>query len=129
MSEEVRVVNPVTGGEKGQKVERFDLIPVGPLRIVAKHYGYGCSKYAARNWERGYDWSLSFAALQRHAFAFWSGEDIDVDSGSPHLAAVVFHALALLEFGTTHPELDDRPSMTLPPTDFASLGGRVFNDR
>lgn len=107
---ERRVVNPVTGGEKGQKVERPDLIPVGPLRAVARHYGYGATKYADRNWERGYDWNLSYAAMQRHALAFWNGEDTDAESGSHHLAAVVFHALALMEFGVTHPELDNRPS-------------------
>lgn len=105
---ERRVVNETTGGEKGQKLARFDLLPAGPLQAVAEHFGRGAAKYEDRNWERGYDWSLSFGALQRHAWAFWGGEDIDAETGSPHLAAVAFHALALLEFATTHPELDDR---------------------
>lgn len=112
MSDEVRVVNASTGGEKGQKAERFDLLPAGPLKAVARHYGIGAAKYSARNWERGYDWSLTFGAMQRHLWAFWSGEDIDPETGSPHMAAVAFHALALLEFATTHPELDDRPTTT-----------------
>lgn len=107
---EIRVVNETTGGEKGQKLARFDLLPAGPLQAVAEHFGRGAAKYEDRNWERGYDWSLSFGALQRHAWAFWGGEDIDAETGSPHLAAVAFHALALLEFATTHPELDDRPN-------------------
>lgn len=106
---ELRVTDPDTGGQKGDKVERYDLIPVRPLAAVARHYGVGARKYEARNWERGYNWSLSYAALQRHANAFWSGEDIDPDNGQPHLAAVVFHALALMEYGETHPEKDDRP--------------------
>lgn len=108
---EVRVVNPTTGGAKGQKLARFDLIPAGPLYALARHYGVGASKYEDRNWERGYDWSLSFGALMRHAWAFWSGEDMDPESTepSPHLAAVLFHAMALMEFANTHPELDDRP--------------------
>lgn len=109
MENEVRTKNPITGGEKGQKLARYDLIPVKPLRVVAEHYGRGAAKYAERNWERGYDWSLSYAALQRHAQAFWGGEDNDPETNTPHLAAVVFHALALLEYGETHPELDDRP--------------------
>jgi hypothetical protein len=108
-SEEVRIVNPNTGGEKGQKLERFDLLPIRPLRIIAKHFGVGASKYEERNWERGYDWSLSYAALQRHAHLFWGGEDNDPETGTPHMAAVVFHAMALMEFAFTHPELDDRP--------------------
>src|SRR5690625_7397406 len=63
---EVRVTSD-TGGQKGSKKARFDLIPVVPLWEVAEVYGKGAEKYEDRNWERGYDWSLSFAALRRHA--------------------------------------------------------------
>lgn len=110
MTDEVRVVNDTTGGEKGSKLERFDLIPTGPLTALARHYGLGSRKYEDRNWERGYDWSLSFAAMQRHAWAFWGGEDLDPETGDSHLAAVAWHAFALMEWATTHPELDDRPN-------------------
>lgn len=106
--DEIRVVNEETGGEKGQKLARFDLIPAKPLWAVAEHYGKGARKYADRNWERGYAWSLSIGALERHLNLFKQGETLDEETGSPHLAAVVFHALALLEFSETHPELDDR---------------------
>ena len=103
---------PAYKGKKGTKIERFDLVPVRPLRAVARHYGIGAKKYDDRNWELGYPWSLSFAAMMRHLSLFWGGEDIDVDpvtgEESPHLAAVAFHALSLMEFMHTHPELDDR---------------------
>ena len=71
-------------------------------------YGKGAEKYADHNWRRGYDWSLSFAALQRHAWQFWAGEDNDAETGLPHMASVAFHALALIEFAQTHPEFDNR---------------------
>ena len=106
---EVRTVNPVTGGEKGVKLARFDLLPASPLWQVAEHYGKGAEKYEDRNWERGYEWSKSFQALMRHAWSFWNGETHDPETGSHHMAAVVFHAFALMEFTETHPELDDRP--------------------
>lgn len=109
---EVRITNATTGGEKGQKLARFDLLPAGPLNLLATHYGIGSAKYQDRNWERGVNWSLNFAALQRHAWAFWAGEDIDPETSSPHMAAVAWHAFALLEFADTHPELDDRPTTT-----------------
>jgi len=105
---EVRSVSS-TGAEKGTKLARFDLIPVEPLRLLAEHYGRGAQKYADRNWEKGYEWSKSFAALNRHLWAFWSGEDIDPETGSPHLTAVMWHAAAMLEYSRTHPEFDDRP--------------------
>ncbi len=109
---ERRITDPKTGGQKGEKLARFDLLPARQLVKIAEHYGRGAEKYAARNWEAGYRWSLSYGALQRHAHAFWAGEDNDPETGSPHLAAVVFHALALMEFTETHPELDDRPRRT-----------------
>lgn len=106
---EVRVVNEETGGEKGQKEARFDLIPVDPLWQVAELYGKGAKKYAERNWERGYDWNLSYQAMMRHANQFWSGESVDGETKCHHLASVIFHAMALMEFEKTHPELDNRP--------------------
>lgn len=106
---EVRVVDPDTGAEKGQGKARFDLIPAVPLRLLAEHYGVGAQKYRDRNWEAGYNWSLSYAALHRHLNAFWAGEDVDEESGSLHIIAVAWHALALAEFSRTHPEKDDRP--------------------
>lgn len=119
--EEVRSVS-ATGGEKGTKPARYDLIPTGPLNLVARLYGRGAAKYAERNWERGYEWSKSYAAMQRHLNQFWSGEWFDEEMVLPHLAAAVFHAFALLEFFETHPELDDRPT-TIAKRAAAGLAG------
>ncbi len=104
-----------TGAKKAGNLERYDLIPAEPLRQLAEHFGHGAKKYADRNWEAGYDWSLSFAALQRHAWQFWAGEDIDPDTGTPHIIAVAWHAFALAEYRRTHPEFDNRP-VTKPGT-------------
>lgn len=106
----VRVVNEVTGGEKGMKDERFDLIPWDAMREVARLYAAGSKKYDDHNWRKGYAWSLSFASLIRHATQFWEGEDIDEEMGTHHLASVVFHSLTLLTFVDEHGELDDRPN-------------------
>ena len=100
--------DPVTGGMKLKKDIRFDLLPVVPLAEVSQLYAYGAKKYDDHNWRKGCKWSLYYAALQRHANRFWSGETVDPETNLPHMTAVVFHALALLEFARTHPELDDR---------------------
>lgn len=104
---EIRSVSS-SGGEKGVKDEAYHLLPPEALATVARHYGIGAQKYADHNWRRGYEWSKSFAALMRHAWAFWRGEDIDEETGSPHMAAVVFHALTLLTFMDEHRPFDDR---------------------
>ena len=105
--EEVRSVSS-TGAEKGVKLAQFSLLPMEALTEVAKHYGRGAEKYDKHNMRRGYEWSKSYDALMRHATQFWAGEDIDEETGSHHLTAVVFHALTLLEFKESHPEFDDR---------------------
>ena len=105
---EVRVlVDEETGGRKEQSDIRLDLIPAEALWEVGRVYGLGARKYEDNNWRRGYRWSNSYAALQRHAARFWAGEDRD-EGGFDHMAAVAWHALTLLTFMREHPELDDR---------------------
>lgn len=104
---EVRTTSS-TGGQKGVKPERMSLIPVEALEIMGRLYGFGAQKYDAHNWRKGYEWSKSYDALQRHASAFWRGEDLDEETGLPHLAGVVFHAFTLMIFMEEQPDFDDR---------------------
>lgn len=120
--DEKRVTNARTGGQKGRKRARYDLIPPQAMHALAEHFGYGAEKYEDRNWERGVDWSLSFAAMQRHLWAWWGGEDADPDGTSTHLAAAMWHCAALITYTTTHCELDDRPSTICS---WSSDGGQV----
>jgi hypothetical protein len=102
------VSTSTTGGMKGVKPERHSLMPTYPLAEVARVYEYGSRKYADHNWRKGYEWSKSYDALQRHVQAFWGGEDYDIESGLPHAAHAVFHLFALLQGMVDHPEFDDR---------------------
>lgn len=113
-TDEIRIIDPETGGAKDQKPARFDLIPPGPLDTLARQYGQGAAKYGDRNWEQGYAWSLSFAAMQRHAWQFWNGEDVDPETGLPHLAAVAWHAFALMHRMEYGRRFDDRPGSDVP---------------
>lgn len=103
-------VDPETGGRKEVKLARADLVPVFPFMQLAEHYGRGALKYADRNWELGYPFSVSYAALIRHVMQWWGGEEFDEETGSHHLTAVAWHAFALRQLVVTHPERDDRPS-------------------
>lgn len=92
---------------------RYDLIPTQPLQEVARVFTIGARKYDDRNWEKGLSWGRLYAALQRHANAWWSGERHDQVDGQHHLASVAWCALALIEYERTHPELDDRSKSAL----------------
>lgn len=87
---------------------RFDLVPVAPLRALAQVYQMGAVKYEDNGWRSGLAWSRIYAALQRHLLAFWEGQDLDDESGLPHLAHAAWGTFTLLEYMNTHPQLDDR---------------------
>lgn len=88
---------------------RFDLIPVGPLRELARVYTIGAEKYAPRGWEAGMAWSRITRAMMSHVEAWRGGERLDPVDGQHHLSSVAWCAFALMEYEATHPELDDRP--------------------
>lgn len=103
-----RVVNETTGGEKESTDERWDLVPMAAVGEIARVYGFGSGKYSDHNWRKGYNWGLSFSAMEHHLRAWQEGQDLDPQSGLPHLAHAGWHCLTLLTFTREHPELDDR---------------------
>ncbi len=106
---EIRITDEVTGGEKGQKDIRLHALPWEGLRELGKVYAFGEEKYADYNFRKGYLWSLSFDAMQRHLWEFWHGNDLDDESGLHHLAHATWHGFTLLLFAVTGKGTDDRP--------------------
>jgi len=88
---------------------RMDLIPMSAIVGLAEVLTFGANKYNDRNWEKGFPWSRVYSALLRHLFAWFSGETNDKETGYNHLFHVLCNTAFLIEFATTHPELDDRP--------------------
>lgn len=111
---EVTVTDTKTGGQKGMKKVRFSLIPHEALWALATHYGI-CTpefggKYAPKNWEKGYAWSLGEDALFRHYYLWKSGQSYDTGeggSGTHHLICVIWHAISLYIFQTRMLGTDD----------------------
>lgn len=105
---ETRVTDPVTGGEKGSKLAQLGSLDPQALYTLSEVSGMGASKYAAFNFLQGYAWSLGFNALQRHLLKFWAGEELDAESGLPHLGHAAWHCLALLSLYQRQLGTDDR---------------------
>lgn len=105
---EVRVTDPVTGGQKGKKQCQLGAIDPLALKMLGLVAGMGAEKYGRNNYTLGYRWSLSFDAMLRHVLAFWAGEEKDPESGLPHMAHAAFHCLALITFAERGLGTDDR---------------------
>lgn len=95
---ETRIVDSETGGEKGEKLQQFSEIPGDWLWELASVYGYGANKYSRGNFLRGYQWTLSYDALQRHITQWLRGESVDSESGRHHLAHAAWHLATLFVF-------------------------------
>lgn len=107
-SKEEIVTDPITGGQKGKKLEELGFVDPWALEELARVAGMGAQKYEKFNYLRGYDWSLSYNALQRHLMKFWGGEDDDPESQQLHLAHAAWHCLALISFMQRGLGNDDR---------------------
>lgn len=55
-------------------------------------------------------WGRLFGATMRHLWAWWKGENTDPETGKSHLWHAATDIAFLIEYETTHPELDDRPN-------------------
>jgi len=93
----------------------WHLLPGDALEEIVQVLEFGSIKYSARNWEKGMAWHRPFAALMRHMWAWWRGENADRETGLSHLAHAGCCILFLLAFELRKVGTDDRPKTeTLP---------------
>jgi hypothetical protein len=87
----------------------LSLIPLATLSDEARVWMYGREKYAAWNWTKGMDWSIPLACALRHLSKWQEGEELDEESGLPHLAHAMCNLRMLTLFSQNYKEGDDRP--------------------
>jgi hypothetical protein len=87
---------------------RLDLLPPAAMEAIADGLAFGASKYGANNWCRGARWGRYYAALLRHLWAWWRGEDNDSESGLSHLAHAGCCLMFLMEYQRNGWGSDDR---------------------
>lgn len=84
------------------------LIPRTAMVAEARVLDFGAKKYGRDNWRKGMDHSRMSDAALRHLFAYLDGEDIDPESGLPHLAHARCCLGFLIEYGEKKLGKDDR---------------------
>jgi Domain of unknown function (DUF5664) len=73
----------------------------------------GATKYGAFNWrDRPIGMRTYLAAIHRHLAAVQQGEDVDSESGLPHIAHIRANTGILLDAAEQGTLVDDRPSNT-----------------
>lgn len=89
----------------------FELLPFELLADVNKVLQHGQRVYGTNNWrhKEGFKYSRCYNALLRHMFAWWRGEDIDLESGISHLAHAMCNLIFLTYHSKVNAEGDDRP--------------------
>jgi hypothetical protein len=88
----------------------MDLIPPELLTAVADILQYGAQKYEPRNWEKGMNWGRVFAALMRHMWAWWSGQNQDPETNRSHLWHAACCIAFLIAYEARGVGNDDRPT-------------------
>lgn len=71
----------------------LDVMPA--LKDMVAVLEFGANKYARNNWKKGFPKEKLLDSMLRHIDAFYSGEDIDPESGLPHVGHILCNAAFL----------------------------------
>ncbi len=105
----------------------YSMMPMHLFDEACMVWTYGAVKYKRWNWAKGMPWSVPFACICRHMFAWYRGERNDKESGLSHLAHVICNLMMLIHYERFFPEGDDRPTM-FGKNHMPDIGDKTIND-
>lgn len=86
----------------------MELLSEVALEGLAEVLTFGARKYGPDNWRKGMEWRRLIGAALRHLMAFSRGEDVDPESGLPHIDHLACCAMFLSEYQKRKLGRDDR---------------------
>ncbi len=90
--------HPTQAARFDQGKVRLELLPSIFTYCVARVFTFGAQKYDDWNWAKGFPWLQPYASLMRHLVAWHRGEDLDPESGLPHLDHAACNLAMLITF-------------------------------
>jgi hypothetical protein len=102
-----RWVQPV-GVKYDESKPPIALVDAEYIEGLAEVLGFGAKKYDADNWRKGISYRRLISAAYRHLGAINKGEDIDEESGFPHVYHLACCTMFLSSMLAHRPDMDDR---------------------
>ena len=103
------VLKTELGNRYNAKKPRLSLLDPDALIGLVKVLESGTIKYSAHNWRKGLLYTETLDSLLRHVLAILRGEDIDPESGLPHIDHVGCNWMFLSHYMKHYSaDLDDR---------------------
>ncbi len=101
-----------TESKKNDRKDRklmWELLPLIEMEDVVRVYTFGAEKYGPNTWKNLPEGLQRYkAALMRHLVEFEKGHVLDDESHIPHLAHVVWNAIAMLAVSKQDEMTNDR---------------------
>lgn len=111
MAPELKPTNPKDA--LGIKKAPLSCVPLPVLMELGIGMLEGACKYGRHNYRSiGVRASVYFDAVCRHLFAWWEGEDLDPDSGMPHVVKAMACLAVLRDAQIQGQYTDDRPPVS-----------------
>jgi hypothetical protein len=104
-----RLVNWQEGGDAGRLREILKSASDGDLAETVAVFEFGAKKYKEWNWVKGMQWSVPTGCIIRHFLKIVAGEELDPESGLPHIAHILCNIIMLEWFYHNYPQGDNRP--------------------
>lgn len=99
----------------GIKKVPFSAVPANVVAEIAVGMAEGALKYGRHNYRViGVRSSVYYDAALRHLMAWWEGEDIDPESGVPHVVKAITSLVVLRDAMLNNRLEDDRPPTAAP---------------
>ncbi len=111
------------GSKFDEDKNRLELVDALAIEGIGKVLTFGAKKYSADNWRGGIQYTRLIGAIKRHLSSIERGEDVDPESGLPHIDHLGCEWMFMSNFMKTRLDLDDRwtTRITIADSEYAEV--------